>query len=272
MTKRTTKTETMSAEHSLFLSKQRQRSRIIITFRLLILGFIIIAWEAAAHFGFIDAFIFSSPSRILKTIKMLYDDGSIWVHSYYTIVETVISFVLATAIGTAIAILLWMSDMLRKISDPFIVVLNSLPKIALGPIIIVWVGAGLPAIIVMAILICVIITTLNMLAAFRSCDKEKILMLRSMGATKLQILGKLVLPHSLPAFISVLKINVGMAWVGTIMGEYLSSSAGLGYLIIYGGQVFKLDLVMASTVPLCAYATLMYFAVVLLEKLLVYKK
>ena len=119
----------------------------------------------------------------------------------------------------------------------------------------------------MAILICVIITILNMLTSFNSCDQGKILLLRSMGASKFQILRKLILPYSIPSFISVLKINVGMAWVGTIMGEYLVSRAGLGYLIVYGSQVFKLDLVMASTVILCVLAALMYLIVALLEKL-----
>ena len=149
--------------------------------------------------------------------------------------------------------------------DPYIVVLNSLPKIALGPIIIIWVGAGTKAIIVMCILICVIITTLSILGSFLSCDKDKILLMKSMNAKKYQIFFKLIVPNSMLDFISVLKINVGMSWVGTIMGEYLVSKAGLGYLIVYGGTVFKLDLVMTSTVILCFLAGLMYFIVSRIE-------
>ena len=147
--------------------------------------------------------------------------------------------------------------------------MNSLPKIALGPIIIVWFGAGSRAIIFMAVLIGIIVAIITMLNGFLATDENKILLLRSMGATKFQILLKLVIPGSLPTFISMLKISVGMAWIGSIMGEYLVSRAGLGYLIVYGGQVFKLDLVMAATFVLCVLATLMYALVALLEKIII---
>ena len=150
--------------------------------------------------------------------------------------------------------------------EPYIVTLNSLPKIALGPIIIVWMGAGMNAIVTMTVLICVVVTIIGVLGGFSSCSEGKLLLMRSMGANRRQIFFKLVLPQSLPNLISVLKINVGLAWVGTIMGEYLVSSAGLGYLIIYGGQVFKLDLVMTSTVILCVLAAVMYLGVALLER------
>ena len=153
--------------------------------------------------------------------------------------------------------------------EPYIVVLNSLPKIALGPIIIVWCGSGSKAIIFMAVLIGIIVAIITMLNGFLATDKNKILLLKSMGANKIQVLTKLVIPGSLPTLISMLKINVGMAWIGSIMGEYLVSRAGLGYLIVYGGQVFKLDLVMASTVVLCVLAALMYFLVALLEKFII---
>ena len=144
--------------------------------------------------------------------------------------------------------------------------LNSLPKIALGPVIILWVGAGTSAIILMCVLICIVITTMSMLSAFLSVEEDKILLLKSMHANKFQILFKLVLPNAMPEFISVLKINVGMSWVGSIMGEYLSSKAGLGYLIVYGGQIFKIDLVMAATTILCILAYGMYYIVSLIEK------
>ena len=166
-----------------------------------------------------------------------------------------------------IAILLWSNEFLRKVLDPYIVVLNSLPKIALGPVIIIWVGVGTPAIITMDILIMIVISIITMLNAFRQTDESKIMLLKSMGANKLQILLKLIIPNSLPEFISLLKINVGLTWVGTIMGEYLVSRAGLGYLIIYGSQVFNLDLVMTGTILLCILATLMYFVVVFIERL-----
>ena len=152
--------------------------------------------------------------------------------------------------------------------EPYIVVLNALPKIALGPLIIIWFGTGSEAIVFMTVLVGIIVATLNMLSAFVSTDPNKILLMRSMGANKFQILWKLVLPSSYPAIISMLKVNVGMAWIGSIMGEYIVSRAGLGYLIVYGGQVFKLDLVMSATFILCLLAAGMYALVVLLEKVL----
>ena len=216
--------------------------------------------------GVMDPFFFSSPSIIFKTIFELFGSGNLIHHIWITLSETLIGFLIATLLGTGIAILLWWSDKLRKVLDPYIVVLNSLPKIALGPLIIIWVAAGTNAIITMCVLICIVITILSMLSSFLSCDKDKILLMKSFGANKFQILTKLIIPNSLPEFISVLKINVGMSWVGTIMGEYLVSKAGLGYLIVYGSQIFKLDIVLASTVVLCVLACLMYWCVGLLEK------
>ncbi len=183
-----------------------------------------------------------------------------------TLSETLLGFSIATGLGFLMASILWWSERLRKILEPYIIVLNSLPKIALGPIIILWVGSGMTAIVTMCVLICVIISTISMTNAFNSCDSDKILLMKSMHANKMQIFTKLVIPSAFPAFISMLKINVGMSWVGTIMGEYLSSSEGLGYLIVYGSQVFKIDLVMTSTVLLCLLAGLMYAGICLIER------
>jgi NitT/TauT family transport system permease protein len=178
-----------------------------------------------------------------------------------------LSFTLATLIGVLVAVMLWWSKTLSEVIEPYLIVLNSLPKIALGPLIIIWVGGGRGAIITMALLISVVITIISAFTGFTSVEKEKIDLLRSMGANKLQILFKLILPQNIPNIISILKINVGLSWVGTIMGEYLVSKEGIGYLLVYGSQVFKLDLVMASTILLCILATLMYLIVALCEKL-----
>ena len=145
--------------------------------------------------------------------------------------------------------------------------MNILPKIALGPLIIIWCGTGSKAIVFITVLIGLIVAILNMLNGFMSTDENKLLLLKSMGASKTQILTKLVIPSSLPNFISMLKINVGMAWIGSIMGEYIVSKAGIGYLIVYGGQVFKLDLVMSAVFILCVLAAAMYAVVALIEKL-----
>ncbi len=222
-------------------------------------------WELATLTGIVDSFFTSSPSGIVKCFISLVK-GDLLLHIGVTLYECLLGFVISTLVGTLIASLLWWSEKAKRVSEPYLVVLNALPKIALGPIIIIWMGAGAGAIIAMAFLICIVVTIISMLSGFCACDEGQIFLLRSMGASKLQIFTKLVLPSSLPTLLSVIKINLGLSWVGTIMGEYLVSSAGLGYLIIYGGQVFKLDLVMTSTVILCVLAGLMYLGVSLIEK------
>ena len=261
--------KTYSPQHALYVKKIKRESVLVWTLRFAILIFALGLWEVFATVGIIDSFIASSPSKILKTIKVLWVENNLLYHVCITLYETVLGFIIAVGLGYIIALALWWSERLRRILDPYIVVLNSLPKIALGPIIIVWCGSGSKAIIFMAVLIGIIVAIITMLNGFLATDNNKILLLRSMGATKFQILVKLVIPGSFPTLISMLKISVGMAWVGSIMGEYLVSRAGLGYLIVYGGQVFKLDLVMASTIVLCILAALMYGTVALLEKLLI---
>lgn len=237
----------------------------IAVMQVLLLVLFIGLWQLLASTGVIDDFITSSPIRIVKTLSTLFGQG-LFKHIGITLLECVIGFLISTVLGIAIAVCLWTSQTARRVLEPYIVTLNSLPKIALGPIIIVWMGAGMKAIVTMTVLICIIVTVISVQAGFMACDEGKIFLMRSMGASKKQIFLKLVFPQSIPNLISVLKINVGLAWVGTIMGEYLVSSAGLGYLIIYGGQVFKLDLVMASTVILCVLAALMYLGVALIER------
>lgn len=258
-----------SEEHRRFLKKQRNHSIIVWSLRVGVLLLILGIWELITAVGWADPFIMSSPSRIAKTIADLYRDGSLFYHIGTTLWETLAGFAIAVVLGVGIALALWWSETLRKVIEPYIVVINALPKIALGPLIIVWFGTGSKAILVMTVLVGIIVAIMHMLAAFVATDKNKILLLKSMGATKFQILRKLVIPSSLASFISMLKVNVGMAWIGSIMGEYIVSKAGLGYLIVYGGQVFKLDLVMSATVILCILAAGMYFLVVLLEKCLV---
>lgn len=253
-----------SVEYKGFLKRKKTYNVVVICVQIILLLSFIVVWDLLAKYNVINAFIFSSPTRIVKTLlsyNFLID------HALVSLNEAVISFLIATGLGLLIAILLWWNKFLRRVLEPYIIVLNSLPKIALGPIIIVWVGVGTGAIVVMAVLIMITITILSMLNNFITCDRNKVLLLESMDASKFQILTKLILPNSVPELLSVLKINVGLTWVGTIMGEYLVSRAGLGYMIIYGGQVFKLDLVMTSTVILCVLAALMYFAIALIEKI-----
>ena len=255
-----------SKEYKNYLKKETAKRILIISAQISILVSIFALWEILARLNIIDTFIMSSPSRIIKTIGEVYKSGSLFTHIFTTLGEAIMGFLIATIGGSLFAIILWWNETLRRVLDPYIVVLNSLPKIALGPLIIIWVGVGASAIITMDILIMIIITIISMLNAFNQVENSKIMLLRSMSASKLQILTKLIIPSSLSEFISLLKINVGLTWVGTIMGEYLVSKAGLGYLIIYGSQIFNIDLVMTSTIILCILAALMYFIVAFIEK------
>ena len=255
-----------SKSHEKYIKKLKKDKIFVVFFRIFVLIAFLGLWELLTQFKILDPFFVSSPSRIFNQIVLLAQNGTLLSHSLITLYETLLGFFIATFLGYLIAILLWWNEKVRKIFEPYIVVLNSLPKIALGPVIILWVGAGTKAIVLMCVLICIIITTMSMLSAFLSVEEGKILLLKSMHANKFQILFKLVLPNAMPEFVSVLKINVGMSWVGSIMGEYLTSKAGLGYLIVYGGQIFKIDLVMAATLILCILAFLMYFFVSLIER------
>ncbi len=257
---------THSPDHLRYLSGLKKKNVLINAVRFSVLAILLLFWELSAYFQWINPFITSSPSRIVKCVVGLYKDGSLFYHVGTTLWETLAGFFLAVALGYSIALLLWWSEAFRRVSEPYFVVLNALPKIALGPLIIIWFGTGSKAIVFMTILIGLIVAILNMLNGFMATDENKILLLKSMGASKWQILTKLVIPSSLPNFISMLKINVGMAWIGSIMGEYIVSKAGIGYLIVYGGQVFKLDLVMSAVFILCILAAVMYALVAALEK------
>jgi len=257
----------ISPQQAAYLRKERGKTVFTVLMQILILLAFFLMWELLAAHEIIDSFIFSSPSKMWASFRTLSESGDLWRHVSATLAETVVGFLSATVIGLVIAVILWLIEPLRRILEPYIVVLNALPKIALGPIIIIWVGAGKGAIIVMAILISVIITIINILNGFLSVDPDKILLMRTLSANRMQILWKLVLPANVSNIIAALKVNVGMAWVGTIMGEYLVSKEGLGYLIVYGGQVFNLSLVMCSTVILTVFAAMMYFAVLLVERL-----
>ncbi len=257
----------MSAEHKRYVKKLKIRHAVIWLLRIGLLAAFLGIWELVAHYRIVDPFIISSPSRIVRLIGELYRENNLFPHILASLYETVLGFVIATVLGSLIAMALWWSKGLRDVLEPYLITLNSLPKIALGPIIIVWMGTGEKAIIFMAVLICVIITIISMLSGFIGVDKEKIMLLQSMKAGKLKIMTKLIIPANIPTLISVLKINVGLSWIGSILGEYLSSQKGLGYLLVYGSQVFQLDLVMASTVILCLLAGGMYGFVAIIEKI-----
>lgn len=257
----------MSDERKKYLRKIKNEKVLILGSQILLLIAFLGLWQILADKGIIDSFITSSPSRILDTFKN-FESNNLLEHIKVTTYETLVGFSLGTILGVIIAIILWWSKFIARVLDPYLVVLNSLPKVALGPIIIIWVGAGTSAIIVMAIAISLIVTILDILNGFLNTDKELIKMAKTFNASKYQILTKIVIPANMSTFINSLKINIGLSLVGVISGEFLISKAGLGYLITYGGQVFKLDLVMSSVIILGVVAGLMYLSVTLLEKML----
>ncbi|HOQ75209.1 MAG TPA: ABC transporter permease [Thermoclostridium sp.] len=256
----------LSRERAEYLRKLKIRKHAILTARILILVAFFAVWEIAGNLRLIDPFLTSQPSRIIRTLSNLYMQGDLFKHIGITCLETVAGFLLGTVLGTGVAILLWWSDFISRVLEPYLVVLNSLPKIALGPIFIIWIGPGPSAIIVMALAISLIVTILEVLNGFLSADPEKIRLVETFGANRLQVFTKVVLPSNIGSVINALKINVGLSWVGVIVGEFLVSRAGLGYLIVYGGQVFQLDLVMTSVIILAAAAALMYQGVVWIER------
>lgn len=255
----------ITKEHEAYLRKVERIKRKIVISRILILVMFVALWQTAATLRWIDPFLTSSPVRVIKSCISLYRDDSLFKHIGITCYETILGFSLGTISGVFIAIVLWWWPYVSKILDPYLVVLNALPKVALAPIIIFWIGNGIPAIIVIALLISVITTVITVLTGFNEIDKEKIMLMSTFRASKIQILRYLIFPYSIPIFISALKINVGLSWVGVIMGEFLVAKNGLGFLIIYGGQVAQLDMVMMSIVILSAIAFVMYEIVAIAE-------
>ncbi len=248
-----------------YLDRVRRNKRLVLACQLGFLIAFFVLWEVLAQVGVIDSFILSQPSRIWHTLTR-FSENKLLLHIGVTVYETLTGFLLGVIIGVFAAIILWWSPFIARVAEPYLVVLNSLPKIALGPVIIIVAGAGTGAIIFMALAISLIVTVLEMLAGFVHTDPESIKMARTFGATRRQVFTKIVFPSNLDTLFNSLKINIGLSLVGVIAGEFLVSKAGLGYLIVYGGQVFRMDLVMTGVLVLSVVAAAMYQAVSLLQK------
>ena len=254
-----------SNEHIKYLKKIKRNNLIIKLFQISIIILFIIIWQILADFNLVDTFIFSSPKLIIKTIINLYKSNNLLPHIWITLYEVIISFTVATILGIIIASMMWWYKGLAKIIDPYLTILNSLPKVALGPIIIIWFGSGIKSIIVMALLISLIITIINVYLGFINIDSNKVKLMKSFKASKIQIYKYLILPGNISTIISSLKINISMSLIGVIMGEFLVSKSGIGYLIVYGSQVFNLNLVITGIIILCIVSAIMYYLVNLLE-------
>lgn len=255
-----------SEEHKLYLKKIKRQNHIVIFFKIFIIVFFMILWEICAKAEILNPFLVSCPSEIIKTIFDLFKENNLISHIWITLYETIVSFSLASIIGIIVASILWSSKTISKILDPYLTVLNSLPKISLGPLIIIWVGANINSIIFMALLITVFTTIINMYNSFINTESSKIILMKSLGASKMQIFTKLVFRGNIPSLINTLKINISLSLIGVIMGELLVSKQGLGYLITYGSQVFNLNLVITSIFILGIISYLLYFSIEKIEK------
>lgn len=255
-----------SNEHEIYLKKLKRKKYLILFFRVFIIIFFLTIWEVFSRLEIINSFLTSSPSMVINTIIGLYKQNDLFNHIFATFYETFISFSIASSLGIFIASILWISPTLSRILDPYITVLNSLPKVSLGPLIIIWIGANTNSIIFMTLLITVFTSIINIYNAFINTDRQKIILLKSFGASKIQIFTKLILRGNTKSLVNTLKINVSLSLIGVIMGELLVSKKGLGYLITYGSQVFNLNLVITSIFLLGIMSYLLYFGIDLLEK------
>lgn len=249
-----------------FLEQRKRKLRAITFARILIFLLFLLIWEASARLHLIDAFIFSSPTRVCSTFVSMVSDHSIFLHMGATLLETLVSFFLVFLLSLLTAVLLWLFHSLSKVLEPYLVVLNSLPKSALAPLLIVWLGANMKTIIVAGMSVAVFGSILTIYTGFAEVDPEKIKLIYTLGGSRWNVLKKVVLPSSVPIFINTMKVNIGLCLVGVVIGEFIGSRQGLGYLIIYGSQVFQLDMVLMSIVILCIMAMILYQAVNLVEK------
>ena len=253
-----------SEEHLNYLKKRRKEKYFILASRILIFCFFLLLWEWLSSCGLINSFLYSSPSLIINTIFSLLHNHLLFQHVGITLFEIFISFVLSTLLSVIISFLLWRYPRLAKIIDPFLTILNSLPKVALGPLIIIWVGAGIPSIIFMALLISLFSSILSIYHGFLMVSPATIILFKSFKATPFQTFHYLVFPSSFETIMSTLKINISLTLTGVIMGELLVSKQGLGYLIMYGSQVFQLDLVISSIFLLGIISYGLYFVLEIL--------
>ena len=252
----------MSRGQRNYLRKLRRDSQIVRIIRILIFLAFLALWEGSARLGLIDSFIFSSPSQVVMAMYHMILDGTLAVHTGVTLWETIASFALVTVFGIAIAVLLWCFPKLSSILEPYLVVLNSLPKSALAPLLIVWLGSNIKTIIVAGLSVAIFGAILNLYTGFCGTDPDKL----TLRGTKKDALFKVVLPSSVPLILSIMKVNIGLCLIGVVIGEMIGSKRGLGYLIIYSSQVFKLDTMIMSIVILCIIAAVLYSLINVAEK------
>lgn len=248
-----------------YIKKLKKEKITIFLIQLFIILFFLILWEILSNNNIINSFIFSSPSKIIKGIINLYKTNNLFNHIYATLYEIIISFLLGFIISFLVALLLYSNKFINKIIDPFLTLLNSMPKVVLGPLLIIWFGANIKSIIIMSLLINVIVSIISLYTGFISVNKYYLLLFKSLKANRLQTLIYLVIPSSINNIISSLKLNISMTLIGVIMGEFLVSKSGIGYLIVYGTQVFNLNLVYIGIFLIMIISYLLYKPIIILE-------
>lgn len=254
----------------LYVRNHYRHHHLVTILRLLVFVSFLIIWEGSGRLGMIDTFFFSSPSMVASFFYQMIKDGSFFTHTGITLMETLLSFLLITLLTMLVATLLWYSKTLSEILEPYLVVLNSLPKSALAPLFIVWLGTGTNTIIVAGISVAIFGSVISLYTGFTHVDAEKLKLIYTLGGNRFSAFKKVVLPSSIPIILSNMKVNIGLALVGVIIGEFLAARRGLGYLIIYGSQVFKLNMVITSIIILCVIAMALYQCIQWIEHL--YKK
>ena len=263
---------TFSKEHLDYLKKNKKRKIYIHLCQFLIVIFIIILWQLLTNYELINTFLYSSPYLVFKTSISLIKQGTLFSHIIITLYEVIISFIISMTIGLTISTILWWNKFLSKVFEPFLTVLNSLPKVALGPLIIIWAGASINSIIIMSLLISTFITIINLHQAFISTNQNYLILLKSFKAQKIDIFLKAILPSNKKNIINSLKVNMSMNFIGVVMGELLVSKRGLGYLIMYGSQVFNINLVITSIFILTLLSFILYYLITIIEKKFISRK
>lgn len=256
----------LSSAQTKYLSRLKRGKYFVNISRLVLFAGFLALWEVSARIGWIDSFIFSSPSAIGLNFLDMCRNQSLFTHIGITLTETLLSFFFVVILGIGTAVLLWMFPKLAKILEPYLVVLNSLPKSALAPLLIVWLGANVRTIIVAGMSVAIFGSVINLYTGFQDADPDKRKLIATLGGNKKDELTKIVLPSSVPLILSIMKVNIGLCLVGVIIGEFIGARQGLGYLIIYSSQTFKLTTVLMAILVLCIIAMGLYSILNLIEK------
>ncbi|MBQ4579260.1 MAG: ABC transporter permease [Clostridia bacterium] len=233
----------------------------------LLLAFLL-AWEIASRLRLIDPFFFSRPSQIWTTALAKWQSGSLWQDIVYTASSTLLGFLLGTVIGSLVGLLFWFSRPVALVAEPWLIVLNALPKLALAPVLVIIFGIGFASKVVLAFLMTVVVAAMSAYGGVQTLDPALQTLLTSLGASRRQIFTHLVVPSAMPSIITGLRVNIALSMAGAIVGEFIASDRGLGRMIVYAGTVFDLPLVWVGVAVLSVVSVGMYLAVVLLEKLL----